>query len=116
MNRQAHIPALSFGCKLCDVIDRDQADGGGFFAEGYRFKVRAVRWKRGNYYNVVRIKFDHEILQGLVIVTSHDLETIPMSALSGESSSGGGFWASVGSALADRVNIGGDYFSIGTAK
>lgn len=94
------------------VIDRQKADGGGFFAKGYRFKVRDVRWKRGNYYNVVRIKFDHKVLKGLVIVTTHDPETIPIGALSGESSSGGGFWASVGSALADMVNIGGDYFSI----
>jgi len=94
------------------VIDRKTADGGGFFAEGYRFNVRDVRWQRGNDYNVVKIMFDHKILQGLVIVTTHDPETIPMSALSGESSSGDGFWASVGSALADMVNIGGGYFSI----
>ncbi len=94
------------------VIDRDKADGGGFFAEGYQFKVRDVRWNHGNYYNVVRIKFDHKILKGLVVVTTHDPETIPIGALSGESSSNGGFWASVGNALADMVNIGGDYFSI----
>jgi len=94
------------------VIDRDKADGGGFFAEGYEFKVRDVRWNQGNYYNVVRIKFDHKILKGLVVVTTHDPETIPMSALSGESSSGDGFWASVGNALADMTNIGGNYFSI----
>ncbi|MBU1640494.1 MAG: hypothetical protein KKG53_08415 [Proteobacteria bacterium] len=94
------------------VIDRDRADGGGFFAEGYTFKVRKVRVQRGRLYNLVTISFDHDILNGIVIVTTHNPEAIPMGALSGESSSGGGFWASVGNALADMNSIGGDYFSI----
>ncbi len=94
------------------VIAQDKADGGGFFAEGYRFKVRKVRWQRGNFYNRVNIYFDHKVLNGLVVVTTHDPETIPLGALSGESSSASGFWASVGNALADISSIGGDYFSI----
>jgi len=94
------------------VIDRKKADGGGFFAEGYRFKVRDVRWQAGRYYHVVTVTFDHKIVQGLVVVTTHDPETIPMSALSGEHSTAEGFWASVGESLADMTRIGGDYFSI----
>jgi|GEM_PF-3547056 len=94
------------------VIDRKKAQGGGFFAEGYRFKVRDVRWQAGRYYHVVTITFDHEIVQGLVVVTTHDPETIPMSALSGEHSTAEGFWASVGESLVDMTRIGGDYFSI----
>jgi len=94
------------------VIDRDEADGGGFFAEGYTFKVRKVRWKDGRFYNRVNIYFDHKVLNGIVVITTHNPETIPIGALSGESSSGSGFWASVGNALADMTSIGGDYFSI----
>jgi len=94
------------------VIDGDRADGGGFFAQGYRFKVRKVRCKRGRFYNRVTIYFDHAILNGLVIITTHAPETIPIGALSGENSSGAGFWASVGNALADMTAIGGDYFKI----
>ena len=32
------------------VIDRDEADGGGFFAEEDQFKVRKVRVNRGRFY------------------------------------------------------------------
>lgn len=94
------------------VIDRDRADGGGFFEEGYIFKVRKVRWKSGRFYNRVNIYFDHKVLNGITIITTHDPNTIPIGSLSGESSSASGFWASVGNALADMNSIGGDYFSI----
>jgi len=94
------------------VINQNKADGGGFFAKGYQFKVSKVRWQRGQIYHVVKVYFDHTILKGLVIVTTHDPETISMAALNGESTSSSGFWAVVGDALADLTNIGGGYFRI----
>ena len=71
-----------------------------------------MRWKQGRFYNRVDIYFDHDVLNGIVIITTHDPDTIPMGALCGESSSGSGFCASVGNALVDMNSIGGDYFSI----
>lgn len=95
------------------VINRKTADGGGFFAEGYEFKVKNVKYRKRGFYNVVNVYFDHKVLAGLVIVTTRSPETIPISSLAIRSgSSKGGFWSSIGNTLADMSNIGGDYFRI----
>ncbi len=95
------------------VIDEDNAGGGGFFAEGYRFKVKKVKQRRRGFYTVTEIHFDHKVLAGIVVVSTHQPEEIPMGALEAqESSTGKGFWASVGQALTSLTNIGGGYFRI----
>jgi hypothetical protein len=95
------------------VIDRDKAEGGGFFAEGYKFKVKKVKQRRRGFYNVTEIHFDHTVLAGIIIVSTHQPEEIPIGALDAqEHSTGKGFWASVGQALTSLTNIGGGYFQI----
>ena len=95
------------------VINQDAAGGGGFFAEGYEFKVKKVKQRRRGFYNVTEIHFDHKVLAGVIVVSTHKPEEIPISALEAqESSAGKGFWASVGTALSGLVNIGGGYFHI----
>jgi len=95
------------------VIDPDKAEGGGFFAEGYKFKVKKVKQRRRGFYNVTEIYFNHKVLAGIIVVSTHKPEEIPMGALEAqESSTGKGFWASVGQALTSLTNIGGGYFQI----
>ena len=95
------------------VIDQDEAGSGGFFAEGYKFKVKKVEERQRGFYNVTKIYFDHKVLAGIVIVSTHKAEEIPMSSLeASESSTDKGFWISVGQALNDLTHIGGHYFQI----
>lgn len=94
------------------VVDAETADGGGFFAKDYVFKVRGISRKQVGIFNVVKIFFDHDILDGLMVVTTRDPATIPISALQSQSGGSSGFWSSLGSALVDLKDIGGNAFDI----
>lgn len=94
------------------VVDTEAADDGGFFARDYVFKVRGISRKQVGIFNVVKIFFDHEILDGLMIVTTRDPASIPISALQAQGGSSKGFWVSLGSALVDLKDIGGNAFDI----
>lgn len=66
-------------------------------AAGKGFKVDSVRTNRRGYFYEVFIRFQHKVVTGIKILTTHDPGQISIAAL--DSGSGGGFWATVGQVL-----------------
>jgi len=97
------------------LLNKNKSGAGGIFRRGYEFKVTSVRHYARNGFHEVTIRFDHNIAQGIRIITTQLPEAIHISQLQYRES-GSGFWAGLGSALASLTDIGGDHFIIKLAK
>ena len=93
------------------LIDKNKADGGGVFREGYKFKVRSVKHRRSGGFHIITINFDHDIAKGIRIITTTAPNGISINQLK-YTSSGDGFWESLGAGLASMIDIGGNHFNI----
>lgn len=95
------------------LIDKDAAGAGGIFRSGHKFKVKRVKKESTRYYNLLIIYFDHDVAEGLAVVTTHSLENIAIRQLKHSvSDEDSGFWASVGDVLGSLNNIAGNHFEI----
>lgn len=75
-------------------------------ADGKSFRVKKVKLSRSGIFNEVIIRFDHEVVVGLVVFTTHDPRSISMYALD---KSDGSFLGNMHNAL---LGIGGENLSL----
>ena len=95
------------------VINSRKAKSGGIFRQGYEFKVSNVRHRRHGRFHKIYIDFDHDVAEGIVIITTHSPQEIPLHFLSSNrQSSNSGFWGALASGLASMSDVAGDNFSI----
>ena len=94
------------------LLNSDKTKSGGIFRENYKFEVSSVTsYHNGNFY-IININFNHKVASGIRIITTTPPQYIHISSLIATKQSTGGFWDSLGTALASMTNIGGDYFDI----
>lgn len=93
------------------LIDADESQGGGVFRSGYEFSTKGVDQRISGHFHIVTIKFDHDIVKGIRILTTQSPEAIAINAFQ-YSRPGKGFWGGLGSALAGMTHLGGNLFSI----
>lgn len=95
------------------VINPEKARSGGVFRQGYKFKVSNVRHRRHGRFNKIYIDFDHDVAEGIVIITTHAPQEIPLHLLSSSrQSTNTGFWGALAAGLASMGDVAGDNFSI----
>jgi len=93
------------------LLDTDESGAGGIFREGYEFKVKSVQRKYQGDFNIVTIRFDHDVVKGIRIITTQSLESIKIAQLQYRKM-GEGFFEGLAAGLAGMTDIGGDHFKI----
>lgn len=93
------------------LTDIDQAEAGRAFREGHKFTVRKVRHQQHGHFHSITIYFDHDVAEGLRIVSTRPPQDIYLYQLQQQSSEEG-FWSGVGAAIMSTQHIAGQLFTI----
>ena len=95
------------------LIDQYEADGGGIFREGYKFKVKSVKYYKDDEFNIVEISFDHKVAKGIKILSTRPFKQLHIFDLEYQQrNKDDGFWSSLGKGMLELDNFGGTYFKI----
>ena len=96
------------------LLDAEKSGSGGIFRQGYKFKVKSVRYKQQGSFYTVTIRFDHDVAKAIRIITTQSPDAIRIAQLQHREIEDG-FWVGLGSALVSMTDIGGNHFIINLA-